>query len=96
MRGREDESFSSISPTSLSAETRFFLRLVVVLLLLRLAATVIIREAESRLFPAVGESPSAGQLARLLEMIGMDLHSGCVTVLVKKRNNLSDKHPKSI
>lgn len=67
MRGREDESFSSISPTSLSAETRFFLCLVVVLLLLRLAATGIIREAESRLFPVVGKSPSAGQLARLLE-----------------------------
>lgn len=65
MRGREDESFSSISPTSLSAETRFFLCLVV--LLLRLAATVIIREAESSLFPVVGKSPSAGQLARLLE-----------------------------
>lgn len=69
MRGREDESLSSISPTSLSAETRFFLCLVVVLLLLllRLTVTVIIREAESTLFPVVGKSPSAGQLARLLE-----------------------------
>lgn len=42
-RGREDERLSSISPTSLSAETRSFLCLVA--LLLRLAATLIISEA---------------------------------------------------
>lgn len=41
-RGREDERLSSISPTSLSAETRSFLCLVA---LLRLAATLIISEA---------------------------------------------------
>lgn len=49
MRGREDESFSSISPTFLSVKTMCFLSLV---LLLILTATDIISKALSSLcFP---------------------------------------------
>lgn len=62
MRGREDESFSSISPTFLSVKTMCFLSLV---LLLRLTATDIISKAVSSLFPVVCKYLSPGQLARL-------------------------------
>lgn len=63
MRGREGESSSRISPTSLSVKTVFFLSLV---LLLRLTVTDIISKAVSGLcFPCLGKYLILKQLVSL-------------------------------
>lgn len=85
-RGREDERLSSISPTSLSAETRSFLRLVT--LLLRLAATLIISEAAALLQLVNPRVPDSWPDSRVITMDSLSLFSAlCKSLFVKKRDD---------